>query len=108
MPPPTSYTIDKVAWHTRRPGNPETIESIHNRFRIIIDFLQENQLTHRVILNSADPIADDVSIRTDDLNGNGMALMKACYHKWLGKVDRGMNPKNLSILEKFVRDQLGD
>ena len=40
-----SYTIDKVGWHTKTPGNTEPLEKTHTRFRAIIDFLQNNGLT---------------------------------------------------------------
>ena len=37
-----NYTIDKVGWHTMTEGNPESIESIHARFRTICSFLNDN------------------------------------------------------------------
>jgi hypothetical protein len=95
-----TFTIDKVGWHTQTPGNTETTESIHNRFRAITAFLQENGLTVKHILGSEEQITDDLSIRSVDLTEEGLVLMKKCYDKWLQRVDQGMPPEDLSIFQK--------
>ncbi len=104
MPDFKSYTIDKVAWHAQTPGNTETLEKIHKRFRALNTFLPENDLVDHVILGTDEPITDDVKIHTDSLNEKGSAIMKACYHKWLKKVDRGLNPEDVSVFTKALSD----
>ena len=95
-----SYTIDKVGWHTRTPGNTEPREKTHMRFRAVINFLQNNGLTTRAILGENGIINDDTCIHTDHLNENGKAIMKKCYHRWLKQVDKGLDPDELSMFQK--------
>jgi hypothetical protein len=95
-----SYTIDKVGWHTRTPGNTEPREKTHMRFRAVISFLQNNGLTTRTILDENDIIDDDTCIHTDHLSENGKAIMKKCYHRWLKQVDKGFAPNDVSMFQK--------
>jgi hypothetical protein len=94
------FTIDKVGWHTQTPGNTETVQNIHRRFHSVIEFLQDNGLTVRVILLANSNITDDLSINSSDLTDLGMALMKKCYSKWLQRVDHGLPPTDVSVFEK--------
>src|SRR4051812_48461290 len=94
-----SYTIDKVGWHTRTPGNTESVEKTYARFRAIIDFLQDNSLTTRTILRKDDPIDDETSIHIDSLTEKGRHIMEKCYQRWLRKVDRGLSPQDVSMFE---------
>ena len=96
------FTIDQVSWHTKVSGNPESKERITSRFWVIVDFLQRNGLTNKVLASSPDDIDDDFSINSSDLTPIGLALMKRGYDKWLTKVDEGMLPDDLSILEKIL------
>lgn len=66
-----SFTIDKVGWHTQRPGNTETRPAIHRRFRILAAFLQENGLTVRRLLSEGQEIDDEFAISTSDLTDEG-------------------------------------
>ena len=103
-------TIDKVGWHTGTPGNTESREAIHRRFRAIIKFLQDNRLTVRQIA-SPDPAAaltDETAIRTVDLTEDGLRLVKRCYDKWLRRIDNGMSPDDMSILERELQKLRGD
>jgi hypothetical protein len=103
-----SYTIDKVGWHTRTPGNTEPWEKTHRRFRAVINFLQDNGLTTRTILGEYETIDDDTCIHTDHLNDSGRALIKKCYSRWLRKVDRGLDAGDISMLQKeFDRSTKG-
>jgi hypothetical protein len=94
-----SYTIDKVGWHTKTPGNTEPREKTRMRFRSIIDFLQDNGLTTRTILGKHELVDDETSIHTDALNERGRAIMEKCYHKWPKKVDRGLDPQDMSLFK---------
>ena len=97
-----SFTIDQVKWHTRTPGNTETVEAIHRRFRIVLSFLQENGLTTRCILPDGGSINDETAIESHDLTERGFELMRKCYQNWLGLVDHGMSPENLSLFKKYL------
>lgn len=98
-----SFTIDKLEWHSKTPGNPEPRERMERRFRAILTFLQQEGLTKRVILREGDPITEATEIHSDDLTDRGLALMKSAYHQWLTKVDRGMPPEDLSTLIRALK-----
>lgn len=103
----TSYTIDQVSWHTNTPGNTETREQIVRRFCIVANFLQANGLTTRDLSCQESDIGDSFGIGSDDLTEEGMTVMKASYDKWLTKVDNGMSPEDVTLLEKAVRKVRG-
>lgn len=92
-----SYTIDKVGWHTKTPGNIEPLEKTHARFKAVIDFLQDNGLTTRPILRKDDSVDDETSIHTDALTEEGRRIIEKCYHKWLKKVDKGLDAQDTSM-----------
>src|SRR5262245_32129229 len=102
-----SYTIDQVSWHTNTPGNTETREHIVRRFYAVANFLQANGLTTRNLGCQESDIGDRFGINSDDLTDEGMAVMKAGYHKWLTKVDNGMVPEDLTLLEKALKKARG-
>ncbi|MDP8568590.1 hypothetical protein [Methylophilus aquaticus] len=95
-------TIDKVVWHTRIQGNPETRKQILTRFWIIVNFIQMNGLTKRILARSIAEIDDEFSINSDDLTDIGLELMKKAYDKWLTKVDAGMPPADIAILQRTL------
>ena len=88
-----SFTIDKVGWHTQRPGNNETLDHISRRFRAIISFFQENGLAIHAILPSGEAITDDLAIASTHLTEDGLVLMRKCYNKWLRWSDRRHVPR---------------
>lgn len=96
------FTIDQVSWHTKVAGNPETRERIVRRFWSIVNFLQQNGLTKKLLASSMEDINDDFRIDSGDLTPTGLALMKKTYDKWLTKVDEGMSPDDLSVFEKTL------
>jgi hypothetical protein len=69
------FVIDQVDWHTKTVGNPESVDHIHARFKSLIDFLQRNGLTTRIILGKDEPIKDELAIKASDL----MAI-KSAFH----------------------------
>lgn len=94
------HTIDQVEWHTSRPDSAETVEQVHERFRAVIDFLQQNGLTTREILAPTAEITDSTRLHTADLTAAGKQVARSCYHKWLEAIDRGSSPRDLSIFER--------
>lgn len=99
----TSFAIDKVSWHVNTPGNTESREHIARRFSIFSQFLQVNQLTVRDVGCRESDIKDDFGIMSDDLTEEGLAVVKAAYDKWLTKVDNGMPPEDVTLLEKALK-----
>lgn len=98
------FTIDRVSWHTNVAGNTESRGSIIARFAILFDFLLKNELLADNINSALIDIDDNFEINSDDLTEEGLNVVKRAYHKWLGKIDRGMDPTNVSILQKALDD----
>jgi len=98
------FTIDKVSWHTKVVGNPESIEFTHKRFKIIIDFLQNNNLVTQTILTENEAVNDDTCIKSNDLTEKGLLLMKKCYDNWLKSIDNGKPIDNLSLFTRTLED----
>jgi hypothetical protein len=96
------FTITKVSWHSQRKGNEGRREEIINRFWVLVNFLQSNQLTKKTLSNSIADISDEFSLESDDLTQLGVDVMKKAYDKWLTKVDEGMSPTDVSILQKAL------
>lgn len=98
-----SFTISKVGWHTSTIGNTEPREKTIRRTFVFANFLQQNGLTVRRLVESEGEIDDDFTIRSDDLTEEGMTVVKLAYDKWLRKVDRGMDPSNIAVLERALK-----
>jgi hypothetical protein len=97
------FTIDQVSWHTRTPGNPEPRSSIIKRFFSIVSFLHREGLLVRQLVQDICEIDDDFAIRSSDVNETGMALLRAAYDKWLRKIDKGMDPCDVTLLERHLK-----
>ena len=97
------FIVFKVSWLTQNPGNEDRRDEIVNHFYHITKFLQENELLVRPMFNGIDDLTDDFTLLSSDLTAEGLALMRAAYHKWLGKVDNGMSPEDVSLLEKALK-----
>jgi len=95
-----NFTIDQVSWHTMSPGNPEARAAIIKRFYLVVKFLQENSLTVRILAESENDIHEEFAINSSDLNEQGLAVMRATYDKWLSKVDKGMDPSDITLFKK--------
>ena len=76
------YIIEKMSWLTLRPGLAIPRSFLIRRFWVLIDFLQRNDLTNRIIAESEDLITDESQLLSSDLNERGKRLMKAAYEKY--------------------------
>lgn len=103
------FTIAKVSWHTKIIDNPETPEMVKKRFRVIVDFLQRNNLTVRMLLGPHEEPTDEFAIRCSDLTDEGVEVIKRGYDKWLKKVvNRSKDITDLTILEKALSELRGE
>ena len=98
------FVIAQVSWLTLTSGNDGRRDSIIRHFYFVTKFLQDNALVHHKLIDRLDDIGDDFVIRSDDLTDDGVALMKAAYDKWLRKVDNGMEPSDVSALERALKE----
>ena len=97
-----SFTIAKVSWLTSTAGNEARHEFIVRHFQAVVGFLQDNALVRRPLVQRLEDIDDDFSLESDDLTDQGLAVMKLAYDKWLKKVDRGMDPSNVTLLRNAL------
>lgn len=101
------YIIDKVGWHTQTEGNPENPEDIDLRFRSLLTFLVEKDLLAREVVVSEGPLPDAFEIRASDLTPEGLAVMKSAYDRSLNALDRGTDPRKVTILSRAVENIRG-
>lgn len=97
------FVVFKVSWLTQAPGLETERDVTIQQFYQVTKFLQENGLVRRQLMQSIDDITDDFALSSEDLTDNGLAVMRAAYHKWLEKVDNGMSPEDVSLLEKALK-----
>ncbi len=97
-----NFIIFKVSWLTKAPGLEYDSEASKAQFFHITKFLQDHGLVVRNLMNSIDDITDDFTMSSGDLTTEGLALMKVAYDKWLTKIDNGMSPTDVSMLEKAL------
>ena len=99
--------ITRVAWHTKRPGNPDPPERYYLQYWILADFLQRNRLTERPLAGALADIDDEFEIRSSDLTDEGFEFMRTGYQKWLRMLDRGGDPSDTRILDKELAHMRG-
>lgn len=96
------FTIFRVSWATQQLGNENGRDYTIQHVYYLIKFLQENALVVRPLMLDIEDISEDFALSSDDLTDDGLALMKKSYDKWLGKVDKGMSPEDVSFLSKSL------
>src|SRR5688500_9296153 len=99
------FIIDKVEWHLKTERNYDFDNSLINEyFSSIINYLQKNNLTTRVIVADNQEIDDTTSIRKSDLTKEGFELIKTCYSKWIDKVvDQKILSTDYRMLDKALQ-----
>jgi len=98
------FVIDQASWHTKKQRNYELDSSIiYNYFKGIINYLQENKLTTRIILYDVEKVDDDTHFKKSDLTEEGLELIKKAYGKWVDAVvDKKKSPYDYKILDKAL------
>jgi hypothetical protein len=97
------FTIDKVSWHTMTPGNTEPRERTVLRFHVIHKYLRQNNFLRRDLLSENPEIDDTFAISSSDVTEEGLAFIRAAYDRWLRKVDNGMDPRDVSVLDRALK-----
>jgi hypothetical protein len=54
-------------------------------------------------MSSIDDITDDFEVASDGLTADGLAVMRVAYDKWVQKIDNGMSPEDVTLLEKALK-----
>ena len=102
-----TFVIFKVSWLTQRPGEEHRRDEIVEHFYQVTKFLQDHDLVHRQLIQGRADITDDFELSSADLTDDGLAVMRAAYHKWLTRVDNGMSPEDVSLLVKALNKVRG-
>jgi hypothetical protein len=97
------FVVFKVSWLTQAPGLEGDRDVTIQQFYQVTKFLQDNRLVHHPLVQSTADITDYFELSSADLTDEGLAVMRAAYHKWLTKVDNGMSPEDWSLLEKALK-----
>ena len=88
-------------------GNNQEPQEIFDMQWAVTDFLQRHNLVIRTLAKDLSEIDETSVIFSDDLTPLGLDIMRAGLDKWLGKLDRGGDPKDVSILEKALKKLQG-
>lgn len=94
------YAVIKASWLLNREGNEAHKPEILRHLSIAMNFFQKNNLLNHKIIPDSGIIDEDFEIWSNDFTDEGIQLMKTGYQKWLGRVDKGMDPSNTKILER--------
>lgn len=105
-------TITKVGWITQMKSMPpltqEYIQREYLRFEIMIKFLQNHNLTTRIILKDGDSVNDETEIKSSDLTAEGRKFYSFGINPWIRKIDRSKDPekviRNISFLDKKLKE----
>lgn len=71
-------------------------------FVAFVKFLQDNNLTKRTLLKPRQKPDESFEIWESDLTEEGVAVVDAAFERWLGALDRGTAPSDVTILEKSL------
>jgi hypothetical protein len=96
------FVIDDAKAHFAASKNKDYKARVEQRFRVFVDFLQNNGLANREILASSQPVSDALQIKKSDLTDDGFAVVKASYDKWLRGIDKGKEISDVTALEKAL------
>lgn len=77
-------------------------ESIIRMFNTYLRFLQDHNLTTRLLLEPNEVPSENTIVKRKDLTDEGWEFIKLGQDKWFSAVDRGTSPENVSILEKTL------
>ncbi len=99
------FIIDQVSWHTQAKRNYDfDVELCYLTFKSIINYLQSNGLTTRIILTEEESVNEDTCIKMSDLTKDGFMLVKKCYDRWAGKtMDKAIEPTNYKMLDNALK-----
>lgn len=104
------FIITKVSWITQMKSDPpstaEEIKIEYMRYEVLFYFLQDNDLTIRILLKPGETANDETELRVSDLTEDGFKVIKSAYDKWLRKIDRAKDKikaiNDLSLLERAL------
>ena len=96
------FTIAKVGWQTEVKRNYEfNNEIVYSYFESIIFFLQENNLTTRILLEKNEKATNETVIKFSDLTPIGFELVKRKFDKWAEAiVDKGKPVNDMTVFIK--------
>jgi hypothetical protein len=103
-----NFLIDDAGFHMKTTKNRDYHKRVKERFRIFINFLQDNRLVTHELLEAGEVPDDTTKIFSADLTPEGLEVVRKGYHKWLGSFDRGKPVTDLTPLLKALRQVRGE
>lgn len=100
----TDFAVDRVSWYLNVKGTTETLEVVRLRFAALVNFLQENDLTRRPLIENKDAINEDFEISSSDVTEEGLLVLKKAHAKWLAGIDKGKSPTDVKVLIKELNN----
>jgi hypothetical protein len=105
MDTPKDFIIAKVSWVTKQKGAVEPPERTKRHFRIVVDFLQQNNLVVRQLLAPGQEPDDEFCFRKSDLTEEGYEVIKKGYDRWLRRIsDIRKDVTDITILRKALEE----
>jgi len=71
-------------------------------WRAFYDFLARSNLLSPTAPAFPSGSLDDFQIRSGDLTEKGFKVLQCGLDKWMGGIDRGKDPSDVSVLEKCL------
>lgn len=96
------FLIDDMSGHLAASKNLDYRSNARQRFRVSVDFLQDNDLTTRTLVEDDEDLGDDFKTMRSDLTDNGFDVAKAAYDKWLRGLDKSKEIHDISTLRKAL------
>lgn len=98
----SDFVVDDAGFHYARSKNADYQQSVTTLFTVLINFLQDNGLTKRMLLIQGEKPTKNLKIMQSDLTKEGFEVLKSSYDKWLSGIDNGKPISDISILEKAL------
>lgn len=93
------YSIDVLLLASKNRG---WRQRTYQTARVMIDFLQSNGLTKKILVPEGERPPDDFELLASDLTEAGREVALVAIHDWLEAVDRAGTPEDVTLLEQAL------
>jgi hypothetical protein len=101
VPTKIDFTIVDVEAHLAATKNRRLQAGAIVLFTTLVRFLQDNELSTRVLLADQEDVAPTFLLKRSDLTDEGFIFLQAALHKWVGAIEAAKcPPSDTTILER--------
>lgn len=79
-------------------------EHVSKLVQTYVGFLLANNLIENTAIAQESPLPDDFKLWEVDLTEVGIEFYDKTFFKWVGKVDKGLEPDNTKFLDKVHKE----